>query len=820
MEKIIEVGKLPEILPILPLRDMVVFPLMIAPLYVGRDFSLKAVEETLSKDKLILLVPQLDKEKEDIKFEDLNKIGTVAIILKAMKLPDGRMKLLVQGLERAQIEEILQERPYFLAKVKHLEDQAFIELDEETHAYVNLIKDEIEKLATYGKGIPPEIIALLKTIEDPSKVADLVAGNLEVEFSKALDLLNTINVKERLKKIIELIEKEIAFLQFQEEIKRKARQSIDKEQKEYFLRHQLKAIRKELGEEDDKLKEIEEYKEKIKKAKMPKDVEKEALKELSRLEKMHPESAEAAVIRTYLDWLCELPWSKRTKDKLDIVRAKKILDEDHYDLDKVKQRILEFLAVKKLLKQRKKSSKVTKQPTICFVGPPGVGKTSLAKSIAKALGRKFVRISLGGVRDEAEIRGHRRTYVGAMPGKIIQAIKKAKTKNPVILLDEIDKMSSDFRGDPAAALLEVLDPEQNKEFVDHYIGVPFDLSEVLFIATANTPYTIPEPLLDRLEVITIPGYTEEDKINIAKGYIIPKKLKEHGLSKEDVEFKEEGIRYLIRHYTREAGVRDLDRKIAAICRKIAYWLTGGKEEKINIESLKDKSGKFIVDEKFVKSVLGYEKYLPEMELEENEVGVATGLAWTAVGGDVLFIETIVTPGTGKLILTGRLGEVMKESAQAALGYIRANADKYGIKKNFNKIDIHVHVPSGAIPKDGPSAGITLATSMLSALTDKKVKKDVAMTGEITLRGKVLPVGGLKEKILAALRYGAKTVLLPEKNKAEVMEEVPEDVRKEINLKFVENIDEVFSEAIPDLKVKEKKRVCGKNKELQKELKGH
>ncbi len=819
MEKIVEVGKLPEVLPVLPLRDMVVFPLMISPLYVGRDFSLKAVEEALSKDKLILLVPQLDKDKDEITKEDLNKIGTVAIILKAMKLPDGRMKLLVQGLERAQIEEILQERPYFLAKVKHLEDQEFIELDEETHAYVNLIKDEIEKLATYGKGIPPEIIALLKTIEDPSKVADLVAGNIDIDFQKALDLLNTINVKERLKKVIELIEKEIAFLQLQEEIKKKARQSIDKEQKEYFLRHQLRAIRKELGEEDEKLREIEEYKEKIKKAKMPKEVEKEALKELSRLEKMHPESAEASVIRTYLDWLCELPWRKRTKDKLDIVRAKKILDEDHYDLDKVKQRILEFLAVKKLLKQRKKSSKVTKQPTICFVGPPGVGKTSLARSIARALGRKFVRISLGGVRDEAEIRGHRRTYVGAMPGKIIQAIRKAGTKNPVILLDEIDKMSSDFRGDPAAALLEVLDPEQNREFVDHYLGVPFDLSEVLFIATANTPYTIPAPLLDRLEVITIPGYTEEDKINIAKDYIVPKKLKEHGLTNEDVEFTEEGIRYLIRHYTREAGVRDLDRKIAAICRKIAYWLTGGKEEKINVEELK-KNGKFIVDEKFVKTVLGYEKYMPEMELEENEVGVATGLAWTSVGGDVLFIETIVTPGTGKLILTGRLGDVMKESAQAALGYIRANAEKYGVKKNFNKIDIHVHVPSGAIPKDGPSAGITLATSMLSALTGKKVKKDVAMTGEITLRGKVLPVGGLKEKILAAMRYGAKTVLLPKKNKSEVMEEVPEDIRKKIRLKFVEDIDEVFNEAIPDLEVKEKKKSCNKRKETTKEVKEH
>jgi ATP-dependent Lon protease len=498
---------------------------------------------------------------------------------------------------------------------------------------------------------------------------------------------------------------------------------------------------------------------------------------------MHPESAEAAVLRTYLEWMIELPWSKRTRDKLDIRRAEKILNEDHYDLEKVKTRVLEFLAVKSLIKKRKKKAFEIKQPTICFVGPPGVGKTSLAKSIARALGRNFVRISLGGVRDEAEIRGHRRTYVGAMPGKIIQALRKAGTKNPVILLDEIDKMGSDFRGDPAAALLEVLDPEQNREFVDNYINQPFDLSEVLFIATANTPYTIPEPLYDRLEVINLPGYTEDEKLHIGKQYIVPKQLKNHALTPEDVVFRDSALLYIIRHYTREAGVRDLDRKVAAVCRKVALWISEGKEKK------------YVVTKNLVQKVLGAPKFVPEMELGEDEVGVATGLAWTPVGGDVLFVEAVVTPGSGKLILTGRLGEVMKESAQAALGFIKAHSKEFGVKKDLSKVDIHVHVPAGAIPKDGPSAGITIATVMLSSLTDRKVKKEVAMTGEITLGGKVLPVGGLKEKILAALRYGAKTVILPEKNKAEVMEELPKEAKRALKLVFVNRVEQVFDIAL-------------------------
>ncbi|RUM88683.1 MAG: endopeptidase La, partial [Thermovibrio sp.] len=596
------------------------------------------------------------------------------------------------------------------------------------------------------------------------------------------------------------LEHEIKVLEVQELIRTKARESMEKEQREYFLRQQLKAIRKELGEEEEKSKEIEEYREKIKKAKMPKEVEEAVLKELSRLEKMHPESAEAAVLRTWLEWMVELPWSKRTRDRLDIERARKILDEDHYDLEKVKNRILEYLAVKALIKKRKKKVKEVKQPTICFVGPPGVGKTSLARSIARALGRKFVRISLGGVRDEAEIRGHRRTYVGAMPGKIIQALRKAGTKNPVILLDEIDKMSSDFRGDPSAALLEVLDPEQNREFVDNYINHPFDLSEVLFIATANTPHTIPEPLYDRLEVLNIPGYTEYEKLQIAKKYIVPKQMKNHALTENDIVFTDSALLHIIRHYTREAGVRNLDRRIAAVCRKVALWISEGKEKKYRITK------------KLVEEILGAPKFIPELELGEDEVGVATGLAWTPVGGDVLFIEAIVTKGSGRLILTGRLGEVMKESAQAALGFIKANADKYKIKKDFSKIDIHVHVPAGAIPKDGPSAGITIATAMLSALTERKVRKKVAMTGEITLGGKVLPVGGLKEKILAALRYGAKTVILPEKNKQEVMEELPEEAKKKIKLVFVDRVEPVFELALyPEEKGKKSKKKAAASK---------
>jgi ATP-dependent Lon protease len=799
MAEIIQEGmvnqpNLPEELPLLPLRDVVVFPMMIAPLFVGRPFSLNAVEEALREHKLIFLATQKDKEIEEPKREELYDYGTVALILKAMRMGDGRVKILVQGLGRAKIKELKKEDGVYRALLEHVVEPEYRAKSIEEEALIKLVKDQIERVVALGKQIPPDMVAILRSIEDPGRLADLIAAQIDLSTEEAIEILSTEDPIERLKKVSEKLEHEIKVLEVQELIRTKARESMEKEQREYFLRQQLKAIRKELGEEEERSKEIEEYREKIKKAKMPKEVEESVLKELSRLEKMHPESAEAAVLRTWLEWMIELPWSKRTKDRLDIERARKILDEDHYDLEKLKNRILEYLAVKSLIKKRRKRIKEVKQPTICFVGPPGVGKTSLARSIARALGRKFVRISLGGVRDEAEIRGHRRTYVGAMPGKIIQALRKAGTKNPVILLDEIDKMSSDFRGDPAAALLEVLDPEQNREFVDNYINHPFDLSEVLFIATANTPHTIPEPLYDRLEVLNIPGYTEYEKLQIAKRYIVPKQLKNHALTENDIEFTDSAILHIIRHYTREAGVRNLDRRIAAVCRKVALWISEGKEKKYRITK------------KMVEKILGAPKFIPEVELGEDEVGVATGLAWTPVGGDVLFIEAIVTKGSGRLILTGRLGDVMKESAQAALGFIKANADKYGIKKDFSKIDIHVHVPAGAIPKDGPSAGITIATAMLSALTERKVRKEVAMTGEITLGGKVLPVGGLKEKILAALRYGAKTVILPEKNKQEVMEELPEEAKKKIKLVFVNRVEPVFELALyPEEKKERTKR---------------
>ena len=581
---------------------------------------------------------------------------------------------------------------------------------------------------------------------------------------------------------------------------------MEKDQKEYFLRQQIKAIQEELGEKDERQEEIEEYKKKIEAAGMPEDVKQEALKQLKRLERMHPDSAEAGVIRTYLDWLVELPWNKRTKDKLNLKRAKKILDEDHYDLEKVKDRIIEYLAIQKLRK-----GKGIKGPILCFVGPPGVGKTSLGRSIAKSLGRKFARIALGGVRDEAEIRGHRRTYVGAMPGRIIQAIKQAGTKNPVIMLDEVDKIGMDFRGDPSSALLEVLDPEQNKEFVDLYLGVPFDLSETMFICTANRIDTIPRPLLDRMEVIRIPGYSEEEKLHIAKKYLIPRQLKETGLKPKYVEFTDSGLQFLIRHYTREAGVRSLERKINEVLRKIAKEI-----------ALTGKKKKYKITKSVVKKLLGAPLYLPEKE-QKDEIGVATGLAWTEVGGEILKIEATRMPGKGGLILTGSLGDVMKESARTALSYIKSKAEEYGIDpKDFDRYDVHVHVPAGAIPKDGPSAGIAIATAIFSLFSQLPVRSDVAMTGEITLRGHVLPVGGLKEKILAAKRAGIKTVILPKGNKDEVMEDLPAFVRKNLDLRFVEHIDEVFPIAIRDfekLKEKAKKKKRGRKKKEEEKVNG-
>ena len=793
--EVVEVS-IPDELPVLPLRDLVIYPHMVFPIFVGREFSLKAVDEAVNNYKrYIFLVLQKDKDIDTPTEEDLYKIGTVATILRTMNLEDNRVKILVQGISRGKLVELKKENGFYKGKIEILKEEE-IEEDLEVEALKHSIKDLLNRSVQLGKQILPDLLEIIKSVEEPGKLADLVASILEEKTEQAQEILEIIDPKERLRKVHDLLLKEVKLLELQQKIRDTAREHMERDQKEYFLRQQIKAIQEELGEKDEKQEEIENYKKKIEEAGMPEKVKEEAEKQLKRLEKMHPDSAEAGVIRTYLDWLVELPWSKRTKDKLDLKRAKKILDKDHYDLEKVKERILEYLAIQKLRK-----GKGIKGPILCFVGPPGVGKTSLGKSIAKALGRKFIRQALGGVRDEAEIRGHRRTYVGAMPGRIIQGIKQAGTKNPVFMLDEVDKLASDFRGDPASALLEVLDPEQNKEFIDNYIGLPFDLSEVLFICTANRIDTIPRPLLDRMEIIRIPGYSEEEKLHIAKNYLIPRQLKETGLSKKYVEFTDSGLQYLIRHYTREAGVRSLERQINAILRKIAKEI-----------ALKGKKKKYRITKSLVKKLLGAPIYMPEKE-KEDQIGVVHGLAWTAVGGEILKIEATKMPGKGNLVLTGSLGDVMKESAMTALSYIKSKSDEYGIDpKIFQKYDIHVHVPAGAIPKDGPSAGISIATAICSVLMELPVRSDVAMTGEITLRGNVLPVGGLKEKILAAKRAGIKNVILPKDNKDEVMEDLPPFVRKDLNLIFVEHIDEVFKIAIRDFEKKIKENKESKEKE--------
>jgi len=797
---------IPEEMPLLPLRDLVIFPEMVFPIFVGRSFSIKAVNEALDKyNKYIFLSLQKDKDIEEPKKEDIYQIGTIAKIIRTMPLEDNRLKILVRGIARGRIIDMKKDKGgYYKVKVEVIPEEDIKE-DLELEALKHSIKDLLEKSIQLGKNILPDLLEVIKAVEEPSKLADLVASILELKSDEAQEILEILDPRERLRRVHNLLLKEVGLLELQQKIRNTAKEFMEKDQREYFLRQQIKAIQEELGEKDDRLEEIESYRKKIEEAEMPEEVKREAEKQLKRLEKMHPDSAEAGVIRTYLDWLVELPWNKKTKDKLDLKRAKKILDEDHYNLEKVKERILEYLAVQKL-----KKDKSIKGPILCFVGPPGVGKTSLGKSIAKALGRKFVRQSLGGVRDEAEIRGHRRTYVGALPGRIIQGIKQAGTKNPVFMLDEVDKLASDFRGDPASALLEVLDPEQNKEFVDHYLGVPFDLSEVLFICTANRTDTIPRPLLDRMEIIRIPGYSEEEKLYIAKNYLIPRQLKETGLSKKYVEFTDSGLQYLIRHYTREAGVRSLERQINAILRKIAKDI-----------ALKGKKKKYRITKSLVKKLLGAPLYMPEKE-KEDQIGVVHGLAWTAVGGEILKIEATKMPGKGNLVLTGSLGDVMKESAMTGLSYIRSKSEEYGINpKDFQKYDIHVHVPAGAIPKDGPSAGISIATAICSVFTELPVRSDVAMTGEITLRGNVLPVGGLKEKILAAKRAGIKNVILPKDNKDEVMEDLPSFARKDLNLIFVSHVDEVFKTAIKGFEerlkeIKAKKKKKSKKKEQKEE----
>jgi ATP-dependent Lon protease len=771
---------IPDILPVLPLPDLVVFPYMIVPLFVNRDRSAKAVDQALAENRMVLLVSQKNPEVDDPKAEDLHNFGTVSVIMRMLKLPDGRVRILVQGLSRAKVEYFDESKPYITAKVEPKTEPQVIADSPELEAVIRNVKSSLEKMVSLGKNISPDLVAIAGNVDDPGRLSDLVASNLDLKVDRAQEVLELLDPMERLRRVHQLMAKEIEVLEIQNDINTQARGEMDKNQREFYLRQQMKAIQQELGEGNELQEEIEQYRTKVKKAKMPPEVAEEAERQLGRLERMHPDAAETATLRNYLDWMVSLPWAKATKDNLDLKKAQKILDEDHYGLEKIKDRIIEHLAVRKLKKD-------TKGPILCFVGPPGVGKTSLGKSIARALGRKFVRMSLGGVHDEAEIRGHRRTYVGAMPGRIIQSIHQGGTNNPVFMMDEVDKIGADFRGDPSSALLEVLDPEQNHSFRDNYLGVPFDLSNVMFITTANMLDPIQPAFRDRMEIIQLSGYTEEEKVEIAKRHLIPKQIEEHGLKKSQIQFTDEGIRAMINLYTQEAGLRNLEREIAAVCRKVAKQVAIGEKKirKIHTDNLDQ--------------FLGRPKVFQEELLKRDQVGVATGLAWTPVGGDVLFVEATAMKGRGGLTLTGQLGDVMKESAQAALSYARSHAKEFGISEDFfAKNDIHVHVPEGAIPKDGPSAGVTMATAILSLLTGKAVHRKIAMTGEITLRGEVLPVGGIKEKVLAARRAKIDTVILPSLNKRD-LEDVNETIRKEMKFVFVDDVKSVFKAALLDNK---------------------
>ncbi|SNB47430.1 endopeptidase La [Geobacter sp. DSM 9736] len=768
--------KIPEILPLLPVRDVVVYPYMILPLFVGREISIAAVDHALSRDRLIFLATQKDVSDEDPAPEAIYDVGTVAMIMRMLKLPDGRVKILVQGLTKGHISEYISSKPFYSVRVDRVSEPATTEQSIETEALIRTVKEQLTKIISLGKVISPEVMVIVENMQEPGSLADLIASNIGLKVEEAQRLLEIIDPLERLKRVNEFLNKEYELLNMQARIQSAAKEEMGKSQREYFLREQLRAIQQELGETDARAEEMAELRKAIDNAKMPPNIEKEALKQLGRLEQMHPDSAESGMLRTFMDWMVDLPWSKSTKDILDIPRAKEILDEDHYYLEKIKERILEFLAVRKLKKKMK-------GPILCFVGPPGVGKTSLGKSIARAMGRKFVRISLGGVRDEAEIRGHRRTYVGALPGRILQGLKQAGANNPVFMLDELDKIGADFRGDPSSALLEVLDPEQNHSFSDHYINLPFNLSNVMFIATANQIDPVPGPLRDRMEVITLSGYTEEEKLEISKRYIVPRQIKENGITDEIFSITDDAIKTVIGKYTREAGLRNLEREIGSICRKVARRVAEGEKRHFKINSAA------------VPRYLGPPRYLREEEMKQNEVGVATGLAWTPVGGEVLFVESTIMKGKGGLTLTGQLGDVMKESVQAALSYIRSKETELGLTEDFfHEIEIHVHVPAGAIPKDGPSAGITMATALISALTKTPVRKEVAMTGEITLRGKVLPIGGLKEKILAAIRAGVTTVIIPEQNRKD-LEDIPRHILKKIKVVTAKTIDDVLAVAL-------------------------
>lgn len=766
-------------MPLLPLRDVVVFPHMIAPLFVGREKSIRALESAMKDDKGIFLATQKLAQKDDPTAEDIYAQGTIGQIIQLLRLPDGTVKVLVEGRSRGEILEYLPHPDFFLVRVEERQDAFEAREMVTAKALMRNIIDAFEQYAKLSKKIPSEVIANLSSIEDPSKLSDVAASHLNVKLEEKQNILQIVNVGERLEKIYSLLISEVEILEVEERIKRRVKKQMEKTQKDYYLNEQMRAIQKEMGEEDSFKTEIRELEKRLKEKKLSEEAQKKVRNEVKKLKMMAPMSAEATVVRNYIDWLLDLPWYEKTDNTKTLKDSEAILEEDHYGLKQVKERILEYLAVQSLLGKNKGS-------ILCLVGPPGVGKTSVAKSIARATDRKFVRLSLGGLRDEAEIRGHRRTYIGALPGKIVQLLKKAGSNNPVFCLDEIDKVSSDFRGDPAAALLEVLDPEQNKAFNDNYLEVDYDLSDIMFITTANILQTIPAPLQDRMEVIRIAGYTEPEKLNIATKYLVPKELEANGLKKEQTDFAEAAILRIIREYTREAGVRNLEREIASICRKIARKIvTHGYKKPVRVSA------------RSVERYLGVPKFRYGEKEGKDRIGLTNGLAWTEVGGELLAIEVSVIPGTGKVTLTGKLGDVMQESAQAALTYVRSRAESLGLSPNFHKeVDIHVHVPEGAIPKDGPSAGIAIATSIASALTKRRIRSDVAMTGEITLRGRVLPIGGVKEKLLAAHRALIKTVIVSRENRKDLAD-VPKNILKDLDVICVENMDEVLAVALRD-----------------------
>jgi ATP-dependent Lon protease len=772
----IDVTNLPPELPLLPIRDVVVFTSMLLPLFVGRDRSIQAVEESLATSRLIFLATQKEQQEEDPSPEHIYRVGTVATVLRMLKLPDGRVKVLVQGLSRGTIAEFVQLTPYFRVRITPLAERPAPTTSVEMEALLRNVREQSEQILSLRGILSSDVVTLLNSVEDPGRLADLVASNLRLRVEAAQEILEITDPMQRLVKVNECLAKELELSTVQARIQSEAKEEMNRTQREYYLREQLRAIKRELGDLDERDEEIEDLRKKITKARMSKVAREEALKQLNRLDQMHPDAAEASMVRTYLDWLVELPWNRGTRDHLDLKKAKEVLDEDHYNLDQVKERILEYLGVRKL-------NPKMKGPILCFVGPPGVGKTSLGRSIARTMGRKFTRISLGGLKDEAEIRGHRRTYIGALPGRIIQGLKMAGSNNPVFMMDEIDKVGTDFRGDPSSALLEVLDPEQNVSFSDHYLNVAFDLSRVMFITTANLIDPIPSALRDRMEVISISGYTDQEKLEIARKYLLPRQLRENGLTAKDLELSKATLLTVINEYTEEAGLRNLEREIGKICRKVARRLAEGEP------------GPFRITRTNLHRYLGVPKFLPEADLEADEVGVATGLAWTPVGGDILRIEATTMPGKGMLMLTGQLGEVMKESGQAALSYARSRAERFGLKLDFyEKLDLHIHVPAGAIPKDGPSAGVCMATALISTLCRRPVRRDLAMTGEITLRGYVLPVGGLREKALAALRQKIYTVLIPAENRKDLTE-IPRNLRRQLHFVPVKHMDEILELAL-------------------------